>query len=298
MRRLLPLLLLAALPARADDVPEDLQRAFNQLAREAEALLQSQGPTAAIARYEKALLTDFAGYGRVNLRLGQLYQQEGRHALAAGHFKDCDEDERVDAVDRELICQDGLRASTAPLEIVGLPAGGQVVVLEPVLFAGPLRPGDRLPLGELRVVVEAPGRPPRESRLRLDGPMSWTALLGEAAPMEEAGPLRVLPADPVDPVDPVDPGGPGEGAVRWPAWAAAGTGVALVGTGLYLGFDNRQTLDDIRDRQQRAECPGSCASELSSAEGRAKLADGLWIGGAVVAASSVLLWYLFDGGDP
>ncbi|MCB9549687.1 MAG: hypothetical protein H6706_28100 [Myxococcales bacterium] len=293
MRRLLPFLLLAALPARADDVPEDLLRGFNQLAREAEALLRTSGPAAAIARYEQALLSDFAGYGRVHLRLGQLYQQERRFALAARHYTDCDEDERVDAVDRELICQEGQRACTAPVELVDLPAGGQVVVLEPTLFAGPLRSGERVPLGPLRVVVEAPGHPPRESRLTVEGPLNWRVVLGEPlapADVPDEAPPSVLP--------PEVPPPPGGEALRWPAWAAAGAGVALVGTGLWLGVDNRQTLDDIRDDQRLARCPGSCATELSEAESRARLADGLWIGGAVVAASSVLFWYLFDGDEP
>ena len=128
-----------AAPARADQVDPAVAQRYADLARRAEAAFAQAGPGAAIPLYEEGLAAFPAGYGRVHLRLGQLYQQLGRNAEAAGHFKACEADARVEAIDRELICQDGLRVTTATVSLTGLPEGGRVAVIEPVAFAGPLK---------------------------------------------------------------------------------------------------------------------------------------------------------------
>lgn len=289
VRTLLICLLFLPRLALADDVPDDFLRAFNQVAREAEAALKQGGPDAAIARFEQALLGDLAGYGRIHLRLGQLRQQQTRYALAARHFEACMGDERVDAVDRELICQEGQRAVTAPVILEGLPPNGRVVVVEPAAFAGPLTSEQRVPLGPLTVVVEVPDHHPRASDLQVTGQLRWTVVVGD--------PLST-PLPPGLQLGHAAPPAAADTALRWPAWVAAGTGIALVGTGLWLGLDNQKTLDNIRDRQRNGQCPGICARDLQDAEGTAQLADGLWIGGAVVTAGAVALWYLLDGDAP
>lgn len=269
---------LLATPALADDVPEAMLRAFNQVAREAEALLEQSGPAPAIARYARGLEGELAGYGRLHLRLGQLYQQDGQPAEAALHFRECDADERIDPLDRELICQAGWRAVTAPITLAGLPEGGKVLILEPEPFSGPLHSGQRVPLGALKVVVTSPGAPPREAVVRVKGPLTW--------PEDGLEPLPEAVTEAPEVVDSPDDFG------TWPAFAVAGTGALLVGTGLWLGFDNQGTLEDIRSRQVAGQCPSGCGGDLRSAESTARLADGLWIGGAVAVASGALLWWL------
>ena len=282
-------LALLATPAWADDVPEAMLRAFNQVAREAEALLEQQGRSPAITRYEQGLGGELAGYGRIHLRLGQLFQEEGQPGRAAFHFRECDADERLDPLDRELICQAGWRAVTAPITLEGLPEGGKVLILEPEAFSGPLHSGQRVPLGALKVVTTAPGQPPREAVVQVVGPLTWPVGGTVDAPDETPPGLVVREPEVVD---------THEEFGTWPAWAVAGTGAALVGTGLWLGFDNRGALDDIRGRQVAGECPGGCAGELRSAESTARLADGLWIGGAVAVAGGALLWWLLAEDGP
>lgn len=280
----------------ADDVPPALMRAYNETALRADRVLAEKGPEAAVRIYEEALLNQ--PFGRFHLRLGQLYRTLDRNAEAAVHFRACMADDRVDGLDRELICQPGFAEVTAPLTVEGLPDGGRVVVVVPRDFAGPFESGGRLPLGAVRLTVEAPGREPRSSDLTLEGPTTWQAVLGL---LRRQGP--VIPADFIG----GDDGQPGPdlvgqrsadtgdgGPLRWPAYVTAGVGVGLVGAGVGLGLANRGDLDDIRARQRSGGCDAFCKQDLLDAQDRAGLADGLWIAGTVVAASAVLVWYLLD----
>ncbi len=284
------LLALAARPALADDVPPEFTKQFNELARAAEAALRAEGPDAAIRLYEEGLLGPLGEYGRISLRLGQIYQQAGRSADAAAHYRACQDDPRVDAVDREMICRDGFDAVTAPLAIDGLPPRARVVVVEPARFAGPWREGARLPLGPARLVVDAPGRQRAEAEVQVAAPETrWAAVVGP--PIESVMQLPVVVSPPAD----EEPSG--AGGSPWPAFVLGGVGLGLVGGGLYLGFGSHGALDDARARQADGGCGADhCRGELDDAAGRAKLADGLWIGGAVVAAAG-LVWYLLDDGD-
>lgn len=281
----LSLALAPAAPAlAADAVDGAVLEAFNAVVREvgdAEA-----DPARAIELYERALLDGPArGFGRLHLRIAHLHRSAGRNAEAAHHFDACLADERVDPIDRQFICERGLEQVTAPLTIEGLPAGGAVRIIEPAAAAGVHLSGARVPRGELRVVVEAPGRVAERSTITIDGPTLWTARVGLDAP---DGPL--VPDGFVEsPVEPVDP----DGLPRWPGYVAGGLGVALVGAGLIVGVQNRDTLADIRGRQSDGLCGADrCAGDLSSAESRAGLADGMWIGGAALAAGGVVWWLL------
>ncbi len=315
MRRLTATLicLLFAAPAWADDVSRDFLLRYNEVALKAEQAFAKGGTPAAIRVYEEALLTDaMAGYGRIHLRLGKLYRDQGRNPEAASHFRACRADDRVDQVDRDLICLEGFNAVTAPLTIAGLPDRGEAIVIEPRLFAGPFRSGDRLPLGNVQVMVEAPGREAKASTITLDGPETWQAVVGLS---RRAGPLvpdgfvgdegrdddPFAQGDPFVQADPFLGAPPDErddGAVRWPAYTALGVGLAMVAGGVTLGYLNRGELDDIRAMQRAGECATFCGPELAEAENQARLADGLWIGGAAVAASSIALWFLFDAPAP
>jgi len=287
--------LLSWTSAGADDVPDALMIWYNGLAQKAEAALKTDGPQAAIRIYEDALLDPRGEFGRVHLRLGQLYQQISSFAPAASHFRACDADGRVDAMDRELICQDGYRATTAVLTINGLPPKGRVVVVEPVLFAGPFESGGRLPQGEVHLEVETPGRRSAASVVALHGDTEWTAVLGP--PRTEAAPI---PSDFItSEAPPPEPAPPSGGRATWPYFVAAGVAAGMVGGGLYLGFDSKSQLDDTRDRQIAGTCgAGLCRGDLNDAKSQAGLADGLWMGGVAVAAGTALLWLLLAEDAP
>jgi tetratricopeptide (TPR) repeat protein len=277
-------LLAAAAPcsARADQVDAPVAQRFGELARKAEAAFAQAGPGAAIPLYEQGLAGFPDDYGRIHLRLGQLYQQLGRIAEAAAHFKRCDADTRVEAIDRELICQDGLRSATVPVELLELPPEARVLVVEPLAFAGPLKTGDRLPLGSARLLVEAPQHDRRETTVRVQAPaVRWKVELGAAYTDETNAEAPPEPAS--------------KASRRWPALALGATGLALVGAGLTLGFMNRGGLDDIRHDQSTGACGAThCRGDLDSAETQGYVADGLWMGGAGLTAAGVGLWLFQD----
>lgn len=270
----------APCPARADQVAAPVAQRFGELARKAEAAFGQSGPGAAIPIYEQGLAEFPEDYGRIHLRLGQLYQQLGRNAEAAAHFKRCDADTRVEAIDRELICQDGLKGVTAPVELLEVPAEARVLVIEPLAFAGPLQSGDRLPLGSARLLIEAPQHDRRETTLRVQAPgVRWKVELGAAY------------TDETNAEAPPEP----QTTRRWPALALGATGLALVGAGLTLGFMNRGALNDIRHEQTTGACGAShCRGDLESAETQSYVADGLWMGGAGLTAAGVGLWLFQD----
>lgn len=269
-----------------DDVPQALARQYADLARKGEEALNQAGPAAAIPVYEQGLAALGEPYGRIHLRLAQLHLQLGRTAEAAAHFRACGLDQRVDAIDRDLVCRDGFESATAPVTFTGSPPPeARVIVVEPKAFAGPVASGDRLPLGSVRLAVEATGHARREAGLRVTAPgVNFVVEAGlrfaeEAEP--GAGPDAAAET--------------GTGPRRWPAILTGAVGLALVGAGLTVGYLNRGELDDIRSRQAAGRCgPGACADDLDAASGRGTLADGLWLGGAGLTAAGVGLWFLLD----
>ncbi len=280
---------------------------FNEIAQKASAAEQDGGSAAAIAVYEDAI-ADPANrdYGQLHLRLAQLLVQQDRFAAAAYHFDKCRKDVRVDPLDRNIICKSGYEKATAPLEIIGLPPGGTVMLLEPSEFQRDLRSGDRVPKGMIKVVVKTDGRKPQISEIAVNGPRRWRAHLGMLTREGQLVPEGFLEntdgsnenSEPALDVRnaPLDDGD----AIRWPAYTSAVVGLALVGAGIGIGMDNRSALEALRVRQGiPGRCgPDRCNNQLGSLENKAQLADGLWIGGATVAASSILWWYLFDGENP
>lgn len=281
---------LATPAAAADAVERGVLDAFNTLVREVSPIAE-QDPDRAIERYEQALLDGpTRGFGRLHLRIAQLHRTVGRNAEAAHHFQACTADERVDPIDRRFICERGYDQVTAPFTVGGLPDGARVMIIEPTLAAGLHQNGARVPRGEVTVVVEAPGRVPERSKVPIDGPTLWTAQVGLERPEGPLVPEGFVAEAPVEPIDP--------GLPRWPAYAAGGAGLALVAGGLAIGFGNRGALDDVRAQQRAGDCgPDICRGDLDAAEGRALLADGLWIGGAVLVAGG-LAWWLLTGEAP
>lgn len=277
-------------------VGEQVLLRFNAVAAEANQVRSERGIDAAIDVYEDAL-TDPAneGYGQFHLRLGQLYKRIERLASAAHHFRKCSEDVRVDSVDREIICDDGFRKVTSVFYIDDLPDSAKVVVLYPTQFAGPIRSGVRLPRGEIRLVVEAPGRHPRDALITLLGEQRWRARLGMT---KRDGPLVPKGFGAVDVSEPPPPSIEVGQPIRWPAYTSAAVGAALLGTGIYLGVDNQTFLNNVRLRQDARRCGSdACSGDLDRAAQIANVADGLWISGALLAVSSIGFYFLFDAGE-
>lgn len=274
----------------ADDVDRPVLDAFNAVVREVGQLPENQ-PDKAIELYERALLDGPArGFGRLHLRIAHLHRVAGRNAEAAHHFRACLADERVDQIDRQFICERGFEQVTSPLTVEGLPEGGSVTVIEPALFAGVHQNGGRLPQGEVLLVVDAPGRRAERTSVAVEGPTLWTARLGLEEPEGPLVPDGFVGDEAPPPV--------GHALPRWPGYIAGGLGVLLVGSGVAVGVENQDTLADIRARQSAGRCGiDVCAGDLTSAESRAGLADGLWISGATLAVGG-LAWWLISGEEP
>jgi hypothetical protein len=281
-------------PALAvDRVSPELRARYGKLSEQAEAAARTGGAQASIEAYESALLGFAHGYGRVHLRLGQLYQGLDRKPEAAAHFRDCMNDDRVDGLDRDIICKQGLSATTAAFEFDGLPSGGRVLVLRPNLFAGPVQSGVRLPQGEVEVMVEVPDHEPRRATLSLPREGSWQVVVGLPSLGGPLVPDGFVGADdgPLSGRAPVGPAGKSGKVGTWPAWAAAGTGLALIGAGVFLGTSSGTDLDDVRSDQRNGGCGNAfCAERLADAQNKATLGDALWISGAAVTAGAVALY--------
>jgi hypothetical protein len=278
----------------ADAVPDDVRVQYAKLVPRAEAALQRDGVGAAIEIYEDALVGFAAGYGRVHLRLAQLYQKLGRTAEVAAHFRDCMSDDRVDALDREIICKQGYDAATTKFDYVGLPNGGRLVVLKPELFAGKVDSGDRLPNGPIQLTVEAPGRRARKAELTLPQARPWQVMVGllrRQGPIVPDGFVSQGGSDDFASGTAPEPAGDGTG---WPIWATGGTGAAVLATGLTLGFMSRGALDDTRSDQRSGACGTFCADELADAQNLATTADVLWMSGAIITTGAVVWWLLDD----
>lgn len=295
LRLLLVACLLPATASAADRVSKAVRTEFRDLvARAAKA-----SPDEAIDLYVAALDGPLKGYGRVHLQLGELYQDRKRWAEAAFHFRACDRDDRVESIDRELVCQGGFKSATAPLE--GLPAGAAARVIEPRGFAGPVRNGDRLPRGAVRLEVTAAGKA-RVATMQVTEVARWV-------PTVEVPSGFVAPDDPGKPipsgfVEPDTPGfvaaaktpvAPADEAIRWPAYAAAGLGAALLGTGLVIGLGGQSELEELRDRQENMMWRRGDALDLTRLESDATTADVLVYTGAGLMVSAVALWFIFDG---
>ena len=160
-------------------VTSELLERYNQLVRRARAV-ESDGPGAVIKVYTEALVDPvYQAYGQIHLKLGALLKESGRFQLMRlTASKKCLQDHRVDKLDWSIICQAGYEDTTTTLELLDQPPRSKVVVLEPALFSGPIQSGARLPLGRIRVVVEAPGYFPHETYIVLESPMRWIVEVG------------------------------------------------------------------------------------------------------------------------
>lgn len=309
MRRLPILALICSVSAiwatashAADDISEEFMTRFNEVAVAADETLAGGDVDGAIQMFEDLML-EHGEYGRIHLRLAQLHQVRGRWAQAAHHFWACQQDDRMDQVDRDLICRAGFEENTAPLvlETEQSPEGVEVVVIAPEIqpFMGDVTSGERVPVGSIQVVVRAPGREEAVHDLAITTPETrWVPLVGPTPEEAAAAAAQPQPASTSDltAASPLYP--EPEPMGRWPAYVAAGVGLALVGTGVWLGLDSDATVDDIRDRQSAGRCGADdCVGELDDAATQAGLADGLWISGAAITAGAGVLFFALGGDE-
>jgi hypothetical protein len=278
----------------ADD--EVLAR-FNRIAQKAAQARLAGGDKAAIVIYEEALLDPkYTNYGGIHLRLGQLQKVAKRNSAAAFHFRRCIEDTRVDQIDRDIICKNGFDGVTTTLTIENLPFDAQVTIVEPIQFAGPFTSGSRLPKGQVQLEVKAEGQENGIFVIVLNSPLVWQAKTGlrkRAGPLIPDGFLLPKPGTDTTERDMMDEG---PESIRWPAYTAVVVGAALIGTGISIGHINRDRIRQIR-QDGRDDSFYDSKTPLNDARQTAIIADSLWIGGLVCAASSVAFWYLFDGED-
>lgn len=250
-------------------------------------------PADAIGLYRDALKGPLAGYGRAHMLLAELHVRGSEWSDAATHFKACLADERVDPIDRDLVCQGGFNDATAPL--AGLPAGATARVLTPKSFAGPIANGDRLPKGEAELEVTINGRA-TTARIPVDTQATWrsTGTVPDRFVVDE--PKVDVPDGFV--VAAQDPVPPANTAVRWPAYVTAGLGAVLLGTGLGLGLSGESELEDLRARQAQGIWGVEDRQALSRLEDDATTADVLAFSGAGLMAVAVALWFIFDSDSP
>lgn len=296
MIAILPIVLSLFSPGISAD--DEILARFNQVAAEAAEVRKNGGDEAAIQIYEEALLDPRnSNYGGIHLRLGQLQKTANRNADAAFHFQKCTQDERVDLIDRDVICKNGFDSVTTTLTIENLPLDGQVTIVEPTHFAGPFQSGSRLPKGQIQLEVKAEGQENGVFVIALNGPLVWQAKTGLR---KRAGPL--IPAGFLGPktsemtTEQLDVPPEVAERIRWPAYTAVALGAALIGTGIVIGEKNRERLSQIRGNEA-SDAFYDSKPRLDEAHEAAILADSLWISGVVCAASSVAFWYLLDGGD-
>lgn len=271
---------------RVDAQVRDALRALSARASKA-------SPADAIALYRDALNGPLKGYGRAHLLLAELHVRRSDWTEAATHFKACLADERVDPIDRDLVCQGGLNDATAPLE--GLPAGATARVIAPKSFAGPVRNGDRLPRGEVELEVTVNGRA-ATARVPVTTRATWRppvkvpdSFVSDDPPIDVPEGFVAAAQSPVPPADE---------AIRWPAYASAGLGAVLLGTGLAIGLSGQSELEDVRDRQAAGMWGASERQALTRLESDATTADVLTYTGAGLMAAAVALWFIFDSDTP
>ena len=291
--------------AQANDDAE-LKLRLNQIAQAATQAEDEHGVDVAIAIYEEALLEpDNQDYGALHLRLGQLQKKKGNMTAAAYHFGKCMRDDRVDALDRDVICTTGFESTTARLDVVNLPYDSVLTVVEPPQFAGRFKSGDRLPKGAIRIKVVAPGQEDSVHTIVLNQDYTWHGKTGLKVREGPLVPDDFVSDDTAEPepdfarsprVDARRSETKKSKAIRWPSYVTAALGAGLIGTGLAVGIDNQSYLEGIRKREDAGLCAVHyCIQDFNTAYNRAKLADGLWIGGAITMATSVAFWFLFDG---
>jgi hypothetical protein len=150
-------------PVIADQYPRNIEEAYQALASDAETLINQGNFNQGIELYIKSLKT--INHGRIHLRLGQLYQKRAENAsnqmqyqedfaLSFYHYQKCIQDQKVDELDRQLLCQTPFDTMSHPLFITG--KYKSLFLDKPIVLRQEFISGSKLPKGdaEFRVVDE------------------------------------------------------------------------------------------------------------------------------------------------
>jgi len=210
-------------------------------------------------------------YARARLALEQ-YLKEGGEKVSA---------ERRTAVENDLQM---LAGRTATLSIVTNVPGAEIVVDDRVVGTAPLAQPLLVDAGEHRVLVRAPGREQRESRVTLAG-------LDSADVRLDLEKIADRPTTIVQQVKGPEKSNHNTWLVA--SWSATGTfAIGATVTGL-LGIKAANELDDLRND------PKATRSSLDSSQRRARtlLLAADVLGAAALAAGGVALYVTISGDD-
>ncbi len=269
--------------------PELLER-FTILVRRARAV-ERHGPGAVIKVYTEAIVDPvYEAYGQIHLKLGQLFKSSGRLIDSAYHFQKCLQDHRVDELDRTIICRAGYEDTTTTLTLVDQPSRASIVVVEPKLFSGPFKSGERLPIGFVRLVVELPGHFPHEQVVELKSPTRWVVELGmkrrrgPLVPDDFLGDEKDIEADSSDQsIVYSEPPADVRSRRTLPYWVVGSLGLVAGTTGIVIG-------------QMAVQESRNVNADKPKLRDRAIMGDIIaWSGYSV--AGGTLLWYLLSPQD-
>ena len=230
----------------AEELSSEQEAAYQEVYTAAESSVKAGRLVEAIRIYEGSL-GELKGYGKVHLRLAQLYvkrDERAWRAQVAYHYLRCAQDARFNAFMRDQLCGTEVKSRFTTLTLSGTPH--RLEVITPELFAGPVQEGALLPRGQVSVRLwRSAGQPPEELTLELPlsaplnvKPRSYLpprpklrgGLLGDTgslsastSPTPQEGGAEALPAVPLG-TGALDVSSPPPlphtaGLPRWPAYA-------------------------------------------------------------------------------
>ena len=188
----------------ADTYPQNIEEKYQVLASEAENLINQGNFNQGIDLYVKSLKT--INHGRIHLRLGQLYQKRADNAsnqmqyqedfaLAFYHYQKCIQDQKVDDLDRQLLCQTPFDAMSHPLFVTG--KYKSIFLDKPMVLRQEFISGSKLPRGDVEFrVIDADTQIEYMVKLKVPMPKDIYNL---------PGPPNILPTQPLISNDFIDP---------------------------------------------------------------------------------------------
>lgn len=300
MRRLLAWLLSTALLARAapsagspQENPRPLAEALFQAGKELLAQGKVEEACAKLAESQR-----LEPGGGTLLLLAICHERQGRWATAAAEFRSALALARRDRrADREKLAERHLaevERNVSRVRVEGAPRDATIV-----LDGTPLSSeGAGVPLpvdpGERRLRVEAPGRQPWETVVRVgDEPREHRIEVPPLAPAESGPPSRPVVLAPAPETD------AGHGR-RTIGWIVAGAGALGVGIGAAFGLDALSKSDEAKSLCDPGACARLDAIELNDAARSSATVSNVAVGLGLAAltAGIVLVLTAPRGGTP
>lgn len=273
----LALLSMSASSARAQTSdPAAAEALFDEGRR----LAKEERFTEACAKFEASQRLD-PGVGTL-LNLGDCFERVGRTASAWARFREAAslavassqrEREQAARLRAQALEPRLMRLAIRPeVEHAGLRIARDGVVLEPDAWgtAVPVDPGRHA------ITASAPGK------------KAWREEL-EVEPTPE-GTTRVLVVPALESESVSEPST--WSAQRTVSVVTFGVGVAVLAAGTVIALDAKSSYDDARSRCTATGCSDPVRDQAMSAQDRADIATGLFIGGAVAVVAGVVLFVL------